>query len=121
MPLLTDYKLLIPRLFEQDWENVLHSSQGVERELIVVQAKGAYLLRDIDEEHVSVERLGWLCLWSKAFAALEVVSSSLINNAKLALQLTARNVFELVLHTEVLLQPLFDLYQGTQSNINPTT
>ena len=120
MPYLSDYRLVIPSIWEQDWEEALNSSQGIEHELILAQAKGAHLLRAINESQSSSERLGWLCLWSKAFAALEVVASALSNDAKLALQLTARNVFELSLHVHVVVDPVLHLYSMTQSSAKVT-
>jgi hypothetical protein len=114
MPLLNDYKLSIPKVWEDDWDKALSSATGIYRELIATRKEGAGLLRDIDETHVTTERLGWLNLWSKTFAALQAVTSALDSHSNLILQLVYKNTFELMLQVHTVLDPVSD-WQKSQA------
>jgi hypothetical protein len=71
------------------------------------------LLLDIQEPLASTERIGWLNMWSKAFAALEAVAAAITHNSKLVLLFTQRNTFELMLQMHTIVDPIRNLNSKT--------
>lgn len=104
--LLDEYKLSIPKVSIDDWQRAIESATGLAREILTAQADGAGLLQNLKETVASTERIGWLNIWSKAFAALEAVAAAVTHNSNMVLLLTQRNTFEVMLQMHTIMDPL---------------
>ena len=107
--LLNEYKLVMPSIAINEWLKAAESASGLLREVLSAQTEGARLLQAVKETTASTERIGWLNLWAKAFAALEAVAAAVTHNSKLVLLLCQRNSFELMLQAHTVMDPLRDL------------
>jgi hypothetical protein len=103
---LNEYKLGIPTVSLDDWQIAIESASGQLRNVLAVQSHGARLLRTINEAMATTERIGWLNIWSKTFAALEAIAASLTHRSRLVLLLSHRTTFELMLQMHTVLDPL---------------
>jgi hypothetical protein len=75
------------------------------------------LLKPIDERMASTERIGWLNLWAKVFAALEAVAAAQTHRSKLVMLLAQRTSFELMLQAHAIIDPLRKLREKANRNI----
>ena len=107
--LLNEYKLCIPKIDIKDWEQAVEAASGLLRDILKAQTKGVQLLQKIHEPLASTERIGWLNIWSKVFAALEAVAAAITHNSKLVLLFTQRNTFELMLQMHAIMDPIRNL------------
>ncbi len=107
--LLNEYKLRMPKINMQDWEQAVKVASGLVAEVLKVQTRGVRLLRTVREPLASTERIGWLNMWSKVFAALEAVAAAITHNSKLVLLFTQRNTFELMLQMHTIVDPIRNL------------
>lgn len=110
--LIEELKLKLPSFKLEDWETAVESASGQMQDILVAQTEGVRLLAPIQEPMASTERIGWLNLWSKVFAALEAVAAALTHRSKLVLLLSQRNSFELMLQAHAIIDPLRKLSEG---------
>jgi hypothetical protein len=103
--------LWIPPLWEQDWDSAIRNSAGVEEILIKIQARAANLLRQINDLEVTFARLGWLNIWTNAFATLEGALCAIPRNSLYLLRILGRTSFEKMLHARTILEPMFQIYR----------
>lgn len=95
--------LEIPALWDHDWHEAHEqATEGVEQDIVLVQARGAHLLKDIEDRTFSFARLAWLCLWARAFWLLDAARKSLNARSEYTLELLARATFELCLQVEAI-------------------
>ena len=83
MSVLSDFNLVLPQVpSEDEWIEYIESTEGRERDISTLRAKGYNLLADLNERHATYERVGWLSLWAKAYRATCPLASSvhLLNN-----------------------------------------
>lgn len=104
--LLNEYKLSIPKVSMDDWEKAVDSSSGLIRDVLIAQTSGVRLLQSVKETQSSTERIGWLNIWAKSFAALESTAAAITHRSKLSLLLCQRNTFELMLQMHTVLDPM---------------
>jgi hypothetical protein len=95
--LIKELKLNLPTFKLKDWDTAVESASGAMQNILTAQTEGVRLLKPIQEPMASTERIGWLNLWSKVFAALEAVTAALTQRSKLVLLLSQRTSFELML------------------------
>lgn len=110
--LINELKLKLPTFKLKDWETAVESASGQMRDILAAQTDGVRLLANIQEPMASTERVAWLNLWSKVFAALEAVAAALTHRSKLVLLLSQRNSFELMLQAHAIIDPLRKLSEG---------
>lgn len=104
--LLNEYKLSIPKVSMNDWEEAVDSSTGLIQGVLIAQTNGVRILKSIKETMATTERIGWLNIWAKAFAALESTAAAITHRSKLGLLLCQRNTFELMLQMHTILDPI---------------
>ncbi len=102
---LQSVSLYIPRLWEKDWSEAISNTEGVDRQLLIYQARAASLLEKIDDFEANPERLGWLSIWTKTFVTLDGARSGLVRYSDYVLQILARTAFESVIHVRTILEP----------------
>ena len=116
MPPLNDFELHLPQLpTEEEWIKAISELEGRKKKAAIVRAKGYNLLADFQEPKATFERIGWLNLWTKAMVALESAMSAFQEGLDWVLQTTSRSTFEWVLHSYVLIEPIFDLIELEKS------
>lgn len=89
-----------------DWQQAVESASGLIRDILSAQTGGVRLLQNINETKATTERIGWLNLWAKTFAALETVAAAITHRSKLGLLHCQRNTFELMLQAHTILDPI---------------
>lgn len=89
-----------------DWQQAVESASGLIRDILSAQTSGVQILQNINETKASTERIGWLNLWAKTFAALETVAAAITHRSKLGLLHCQRNTFELMLQAHTILDPI---------------
>ena len=104
--LLHEYKLLIPTISMKDWLQAVEMASGLMRDVLDAQTTGLKIVANIKEPTASTERIGWLNIWAKTFAALEAVSAALSHHSRLVLLLCQRNTFELMLQMHTIMDPI---------------
>jgi hypothetical protein len=104
--LINELRLSLPTFNLKDWEAAVESASGAMQNILTAQTEGVRLLAAIQEPVASTERIGWLNLWSKVFAALEAVTAALTQRSKLVLLLSQRTSFELMLQAHAVIDPL---------------
>jgi hypothetical protein len=103
---MQDFKLALPTFKIKDWEDAVAAASGVMKDILSAQTEGVRLLVPINETEASTERIGWLNLWAKTFAALEAVAAAQTHRSKLVIQLAQRTSFELMLQAHAIIDPL---------------
>jgi hypothetical protein len=120
--LLDQYKLSLPKISIADWLQAVESASGRIRDVLSAQTKGVRILQSLKETQASTERIGWLNIWAKVFAALESIAAAITHKSKLSLLLCQRNTFELMLQVHTVLDPCRTSnggkLDGTQSKNN---
>jgi hypothetical protein len=71
MSSLQDFTFSIAPLWEKEWANAIEQAEGADKRLLVLQARLANLLKNIEDCSITPERLAWVSFWSKAFLALD--------------------------------------------------
>jgi hypothetical protein len=103
---IQEFKLALPTFKLKDWEAAVDTASGARRAILEVQTEGVRLLTPIKEPMASTERIGWLNLWAKVFAALEAVAAAQSHRSKLVMLLAQRTSFELMLQAHAIIDPL---------------
>jgi len=103
---LESYIFAIPELWEQDWEASIQESEGVEKSIIIAQARAANLLKTIKDKTVTPDRLAWMSLWTKSFCLLDGAYAAMSRNSLFSLEVLNRIALEVYLHTHVIAEPL---------------
>ena len=112
----------IPPLWEKDWGGAIRDATGVEERILKIQARAANLLRRVNDQTVTFARLGWLNMWTKAFASLDGSLCALPKNSLYLLRMLARASFEQTLHALAIMEPILGLSCGsgdTREKISP--
>jgi len=115
MHTLSDYDLILPQIpSEEEWHraiaHTIESLEGLSKDAATVRIRGLSLLREVNEAKATPERVGWLNLWAKAFAALESANHAFEYQSELVLQMISRCTFEWFLHVQCLFDPTINLY-----------
>jgi len=105
-----NFTLNIPSLWEQDWSEAISHNVDAARILVVFQARAANMLRDIDQIEATPERVAWLSIWMKTFAALENAQAALERSSLYLLRILSRIAFEANLHMEIISEPAIQLF-----------
>jgi hypothetical protein len=100
------YQLVVPELWNKNWSEVIDEAEGVEKMILVIQARAANLLKGINDFEATPDRLAWLSIWTKAFSALDSVGGALGRNSEYVLEILSRVVFETLLHIRTIVEPL---------------
>lgn len=94
-------ELEIPEVWGDSWsEEYAEAIEGVDRDIVLAQGRGAHMLRDIRDRTFSFTRLAWLCLWSRTYWTLDTARIALHTSSEYTLEVLARLSFELWLHVE---------------------
>jgi len=109
---LEGIKLWIPSLWEKDWGGAIRYAAGVEKSLLKIQARAANLLRQVNDQTVTFARLGWLNMWTKAFASLDGALCAIPKDSLYLLRILARASFEQMLHAFAIMQPILEMSFG---------
>jgi hypothetical protein len=107
--LLSEYKLSIPKIALNDWQQAVESASGLIQDILKAQTNGVRLLQTIKEPMASTKHIAWLNIWAKVFAALEAVAAAVTHCSKLVLLLSQRNSFELMLQMHTIVDPIRNL------------
>ena len=107
--LLSEYRLSIPKIALNDWQQAVESASGLIQDILKAQTNGVRLLQTIKEPMASTERIAWLNIWAKVFAVLEAVAAAITHCSKLVLLLSQRNSFELMLQIHTVFDPTRNL------------
>jgi len=90
-------RLKLPE-FSGDWKAVVAEAEGVEKDLLTVLARGANLLKPINDFSANFERVAWLSLWTKCFSTVQAALSALRGRSEYFLEVLSRTSFEVLLH-----------------------
>jgi hypothetical protein len=118
---MQDLKLALPTFKLKDWEAAVEAASGVMKDILSVQTEGVRLLVPIKETVASTERIGWLNLWAKTFAALEAVAAAQTHRSKLVMLLSQRTSFELMLQAHAIIDPLRKLNEKKDLDTEAST
>ena len=117
MPILSDYDLILPQVpSKEEWQQEIAGLGGILKEAAVVRARACNLLREINEKKATAERVGWLNLWAKTFAALDSAVAAYEYRSGLVLQMISRGTFEWLHHVRVIYDPIDEIYELEKSN-----
>jgi len=103
-----DYVIKVPTIWDRNWEDAIDKAEGIEKTILVFQARAANLLKSIDDFKATPDRLAWLSLWTKAFSAIDSVWGALERNSEYVLEIVSRVAFETLLHVKTIAEPLTD-------------
>jgi len=112
MPRFKQFVLRVPPLDEKAWDKEAAAAKGIEKQLLILQSKAARLLQGINDFNASPERVAWLSMWTKAFAALDGGRIALIGRSEYLLNIISRIIFEGTLHGETILEPAAPLLKN---------
>lgn len=87
-------KLIIPNLWDKDWESVIEESDESEKLIFQAQCRAANLLKNIQDHSFSFKRAAWLNLWTRLFNILEGTKAATSFNSELVLEILERMLFE---------------------------
>lgn len=114
---LTGYDLTLPHVpTDEEWQRMISDLEGMNKEVVIVQAKGCSLLRNIEEKQATTERIGWLNIWSKSLTVLESAISAYEIRSGFLLNILSRAAFEWVLHVLTIIDPLSNFFNQTHNN-----
>ena len=65
-----DLTLVIPRLWDKPWPELIEDAEGLDRDFLVAQSRYAVLLSRFSAAPVTPERVAWLSVWSRRFGAI---------------------------------------------------
>lgn len=105
---LNDYNLILPRIpSDEEWAHYIQDSEGLQQRALKSLKFGYSLLKNITEKKATVERLGWLNLWSKTMMAFDSARlafsrRSESNSSSYILKIIYRSIFEFLLHAMAL-------------------
>lgn len=117
MSVLSDFNLVLPQVpSEDEWIEYIESTEGRERDISTLRAKGYNLLADLNERHATYERVGWLSLWAKVMAALESMIPALHSGSDLILESLSRATFEWLQHQLAITDPIHDLLENRRTH-----
>ncbi|MDD3847148.1 MAG: hypothetical protein PHC90_12435 [Syntrophorhabdaceae bacterium] len=117
MSVLSDFNLVLPQVpSENEWIEYIESTEGRERDISTLRAKGYNLLADLNERHATYERVGWLSLWAKVMAALESMIPALQSGSDLILESLSRATFEWLQHQLAITDPIHDLLENRRTH-----
>jgi hypothetical protein len=102
---LSSYSFIIPELWKQDWEDAVQRAEGVEKNIIVTQARAANLLKGIKDKTVTPYMLAWMNIWAKIFSLLDSVYAAMYRNSSFTLDILNRTAIETFLHAHVISEP----------------
>jgi hypothetical protein len=103
-------------LDEKAWDKEAAATKGIEIQLLILQSKAAQLLRGINDFLASPERVAWLSMLTKAFAAIDRGRIALRGRSEYVLNIISRIIFKGTLHDETILEsvaPSFILCRGS--------
>jgi hypothetical protein len=105
---LSDYDLILPNIpTDEEFAGYIEESEGLPKEAFKSLKFGYSLLKNIINEKATVERLGWLNLWSKTMMAFDSARlaysrrSDSVGSGSI-LKIIYRSTFEYKLHSMVL-------------------
>jgi hypothetical protein len=116
---LDEFRLSIPAVSLKNWHDAVQAASGLMKDVLSVQTHGLELLRRVKESQASTERIGWLNMWSKVFAALQAVMAAINYQSKLVLLMAQRNTFELMLQAHTIVDPVRKLNDGSTKSSRP--
>ena len=116
---LDEYELSIPAVSLKNWHAAVEAASGLMKDVLSVQTTGLELLGRVKENKGSTERIGWLNMWAKVFAALQAVMSAINYQSKLVLLMAQRNSFELMLQAHTIIDPIRKLSDGPTKTSQP--
>lgn len=90
-------RLRLPE-FSGDWDDVVAQAEGAEKDLLTVLARGANLLKPINDFSANFERVAWLSLWTKCYWNVQAALSALRGRSEYFLEVLSRTSFEVLLH-----------------------
>lgn len=105
---LDDCRLVIPPLWEHDWQQAIAEVDESERPLVVTQAELVRVLSMVKAARPEPSRLAWLMIWTRLFASCDAARGTWIGSSSIALEIVDRIQFEVMLHLMVLAEPWFD-------------
>jgi hypothetical protein len=119
MPKLKDLKLELPNIpTEEEFIDAINELEEPYKEAAIVRARGSNLIKELNEQKASAERIGWLNLWTKTLNALTSAISAYEAGSNNVLKYLSRFTFECDMHVSVITEPLNDILSiGNVSDI----
>ncbi|MEW6521087.1 MAG: hypothetical protein AB1461_16905 [Thermodesulfobacteriota bacterium] len=112
-------ELNIPTLWDNNWDEIIGNADGVEKELIIVQARAASLLKKINDTGVSFARLAWLNLWTRNINLLDATFAAILSKSDFSLEIFTRIIFEYDMQVFAIFEPMLNsnMHRNDNSNI----
>ncbi len=98
-------KLVIPTLWQEDWETRLESADGELKYLILIQAQMATLLKELTSSQATPAVLGWMILWTRQYNILRGAQAALAYGSGYCLEFLHRITMETYLHIRTIGDP----------------
>jgi hypothetical protein len=114
----SDTQLIVPTtLWEShDWDKyVADAATPFEERLLKAMRLAVHALRDLKRNPATPEALGWLLLWTRAFACLEGFRSLASGSSEAAARMLERAAFELQVHVMLIRKP-YTVWQRDQGH-----
>ena len=131
---ITKTKLIIPKLWDKDWEQAINDSDDTFKQILKTQHRAVTLLKNIDDNSFTFERAAWLCLWTRLFNILDGIKSSVYHKTELILNILDRVLFEYTIQIFTIAEKdqkdrliafsawcLYNDYLFQESILNPST
>lgn len=114
-----DINLLIPELWEKDWEEAISEAESPEREWIQLQSRLAHMLKPFPKEPSTPEKVAWLSFWSRLYSGTVGARSAMIWESRYTISVISRVVSETIMHLRVVLYPVIQAVSSHGSQIEP--
>lgn len=99
---LGETALVVPNLWDKDWDSAIDEAEGGDRELLRTQQMLASLLKPLDGAFNTPVNVSWLILWSRAFSSADGMRAGLAWDSYYSVQILSRAILELFAHVTAL-------------------
>ena len=93
----------LPFFDNESWITAVEQATGLKQEILRIQYNTLLLLKDINDNKASFERLAWFNIWTREMLLLDSVIAASDHNSEFLLQILDRISFELMLHLHIIL------------------
>jgi hypothetical protein len=98
--------ILVPELWDKEWDQLIDDADGYEREFLAAQARYARMLQGLKASPATPEKIAWLALWSRLFGCLTGGRGAAEWESRFASSIIARVCYETTLHIQAVLLPV---------------
>jgi hypothetical protein len=105
----------LPSFDNESWIIAVEQATGLKQEILRIQYNTLLLLKDINDNKASFERLAWFNIWTREMLLLDSVFAASDHNSEFLLQILDRISFELMLHLHTILDPLVCVEKKSKS------